>query len=106
MKTLQTIVRDQSKKFDAGKPMMELIPTSAYYAISNALTYGASIHGPNTWQTISIDRWIGALLRHLCLYLDDPKGVDAESGLPHTAHLLANACFINHLATQGDRNES
>ena len=35
-----------------------------------------------------------ALYRHWLNYLDDPKGVDEESGLPHLWHLACNAAFL------------
>lgn len=92
--------RDQSMKADAGKPMLELIPQSLYRDLGAVLTFGANKYGPNTWQDVDIDRYIGALLRHLYAYREDPYGVDTDSGLPHTAHLLANACFINDIATR------
>lgn len=92
--------RDQSMKADAGKPMLELIPQSLYRDLGAVLTFGANKYGPNTWQDVDVERYIGALLRHLYAYREDPYGVDADSGLPHTAHLLANACFINDIATR------
>lgn len=88
-------VRDQTQKADGGKPMMELIPTSVYRSLGKVLTHGAEKYGPNTWQNVEVERYVGALLRHLCAFLDDPNGVDADSGLAHTEHLLANAAFIN-----------
>ena len=87
--------RDQSKKFDNGKLRMELIPTSAYKALGNVLTFGAKKYSPNSWRSVEVERYVGALLRHLCAYLDDPYGVDEESGLHHSEHLLTNAMFIN-----------
>lgn len=92
--------RDQTQKADAGKPMLELIPNSLYRDLGAVLTFGANKYGPNTWQTVDIDRYIGALLRHLTAYRENPLGFDKDSGLPHTAHLLANACFINDIATR------
>lgn len=92
--------RDQTAKADAGKLMLELIPQSLYRDLGAVLTHGANKYGVNTWQDVDIDRYIGALLRHLYAYREDPFGVDADSGLPHTAHLLANACFINDIATR------
>lgn len=74
---------------------MELIPTSAYKALGNVLTFGAKKYSPNSWQNVEVERYVGALLRHLCAYLEDPYGVDEESGLHHSEHLLTNAMFIN-----------
>lgn len=88
--------RDQSVKHDGGKRRLELIPTTAYEALGDVLTYGAKLYGDNTWNRVDRERYVGALLRHLCLYLDDPLGVDKESGLPHIDHVFTNAMFLTH----------
>ena len=90
--------RDQIAKADAGKPMMELIPASAYNSLGAVLTYGAQKYAPNSWQRVDRERYIGALIRHLVAYLDDPNGVDEESGLRHSQHLLCNAMFLDYFA--------
>ena len=87
--------RDQNIKADAGKPRMELIPTSTFVSLGRVLTYGAEKYGPRSWPFVETERYVGALLRHLCAYIEDPTGRDAESGLLHSEHLLANAAFIN-----------
>jgi len=87
--------RNQSLKADGNKPMLELIPTSAYKSLGRVLTFGAKKYAPNTWRKVETIRYVGALLRHLCAYIDDPYGVDEESGLYHSEHLLTNAMFIN-----------
>ena len=88
--------RDQRVKTDAGKRRLELIPTSLYESLGDVLTSGAEKYGDWTWTRVSADRYVGALLRHLCRYMDDPDGLDDESGLPHIAHVLCNAMFLNH----------
>ena len=88
--------RDQRVKTDAGKPRLELIPTSLYESLGKVLTSGAEKYGEWTWTRVSADRYVGALLRHLCRYMDDPEGLDEDSGLPHIAHVLCNAMFLNH----------
>lgn len=93
--------RDQSKKFDGGKLRMELIPTSAYIGLGRVLTYGANTYSPNSWQGVEYERYIGALIRHLVSFIDDPTGRDEESGLLHTEHLLANAVFLNDAVAAG-----
>lgn len=93
--------RDQTIKADGSKPRMELIPTSALYSLGRVLTHGAEKYSPNSWQNVEVERYVGALLRHLCAFLDDPTGVDADSGLKHTEHLLANAVFINDAVVNG-----
>ena len=87
--------RDQTKKADGNKIRMELIPTSALTSMGRVLTHGAEKYGDNTWQGVEYERYIGALLRHICAFIDDPTGVDQDSGLKHTEHILANAMFLN-----------
>lgn len=89
------ITADQNIKADADKLRMELIPTSALKSLARVLTFGAKKYKANSWQQVEISRYVGALLRHLVAYLDDPYGVDSESGLAHSEHLLCNAAFIN-----------
>lgn len=93
--------RDQSRKFDGDKIRMELIPTTAYIGLGRVLTHGAKKYGVGTWPQVETERYVGALLRHLCAFLDDPTGRDADSGLLHTEHLLANAAFINDAVVKG-----
>lgn len=83
-------------KADAGKPPWQLLPLDAVELIVRVVGYGATKYGPNNWRTSSgddVDRWIGAMLRHLkacqCGERNDP-----ESGLPHLAHLACNAVFL------------
>ena len=93
--------RDQTIKADGGKLRMELIPTSALYGLGRVLTHGAIKYSPNSWQQVEYERYIGALIRHLVAFIDDPTGVDADSGLLHTEHLLANAVFLNDAVVKG-----
>ena len=50
--------------------------------------------GPDNWKQVEPEWYRDALFRHLLAYLDDPEGVDAESGLPHLWHLACNAAFL------------
>ena len=90
-----TSERDQNIKADADKLRMELIPTSVLKSLARVLTFGAKKYKANSWQQVEVSRYVGALLRHLVAYLDDPYGIDSESGLAHSEHLLCNAAFIN-----------
>lgn len=90
--------RNQEHKADGGKPMMELIPTSAIKSLAAVLTYGAKKYEPNSWQRVERERYVGAILRHLTAYIDNPIGKDEESGLMHIEHVLCNAAFLNDMA--------
>lgn len=80
---------------------MELIPTSAYVGVGKVLTHGAEKYGANTWQDVEYERYIGALIRHLIAFIEDPLGVDNDSGLLHSEHLLTNAVFLNDAVVAG-----
>ena len=80
---------------------MELIPTSALIGLGRVLTHGAIKYSPNSWQNVEYERYIGALIRHLVAFMDDPSGRDSDSGLYHTEHLLANAVFLNDAVMHG-----
>ena len=92
--------RNQSIKSDAGKLMLELIPPETYISLGRVLTYGAEKYSPNSWQDVEEERYVGALLRHLTAYMQDPTGCDEESGLLHIEHVLCNAMFLNWIVKQ------
>lgn len=97
---------NQSRKFDKDKLRLELIPTTCIKSLGNVLTHGAAKYGANTWRQVEYERYIGALLRHLVAFIDDPTGVDADSGLLHSEHLLANAMFLNDYAVNEANKEA
>lgn len=87
----------QSAKADAGKPRLTLVPRKIIWAIAAIRMYGNSKYpdgGPDNWKRVEPQRYRDAAFRHFLAYLDDPKGVDAESGLPHLWHLACNIAFL------------
>lgn len=86
---------DQSAKSDAGKPKLTLVPQQIIYDIAKVREYGNEKYGdPENWRTVEPERYRDAAFRHLLAYLDDPYGVDSESGLPHLWHLACNVAFL------------
>lgn len=88
---------DQTAKADEGKLQLTLVPTGIIRAIARIRMYGNAKYpegGPDNWRQVEPERYRDALYRHLLAYLDDPEGVDAESGLPHLWHLACNAAFL------------
>lgn len=84
-------------KSDDGKPVLTLVPRGIIWAISYPRMYGLKKYpetGEHGWKNLDIDRIRNAAYRHFMLYLDDPEGVDAESGLPHLWHLACNVAFL------------
>lgn len=89
----------QSAKADARKLRPTLVPTSLIRAVATIREYGCyKYHDPENWRKVDPQRYRDALYRHLLAYLDDPEGVDEESGLPHLWHLACNAAFLIEMA--------
>ena len=86
---------DQTAKADAGKPQLTLVPRQILYDIARIREYGNNKYGdPDNWKIVEPQRYRDAAFRHLCAYLDDPDGVDEESGLKHLWHLACNVAFL------------
>jgi len=85
-------------KADAGKAQLTLVPRRIIWDIAQVRMYGVNVKHPETgrdgWKTISKERIQDAMYRHMLRYLDDPDGVDEESGLPHLWHLAVNVAFL------------
>lgn len=93
-------MNDQSVKADAGKLQLTLVPTQIIRDIAEVRMYGnAKYHDPENWRFVEPQRYKDALFRHLLAYLDDPNGVDEESGIPHLKHLACNVAFLCEMAT-------
>ena len=91
-------------KHDTGKPRPTLVPTSLLRAVTAVREYGtAKYHDPENWRTVETQRYKDAMYRHMLDYLDDPQGVDAESGLPHLWHLACNVAFLIEMDAEKER---
>lgn len=92
---INTNTSDQTAKADAGKLQLTLVPTQIIKDIAEVRMYGNRKYGdPDNWKQVGIERYKDALMRHLIAYLEDPQGVDEESGIPHYKHLACNMAFI------------
>lgn len=88
-------VPDQSVKSDAGKLRLTLVPRQIIYDIGEVREYGVKKYkDPENWKRVAIERYRDAAFRHFMAYLDNPKGVDSESGIEHYKHLCCNLAFI------------
>lgn len=82
-------------KYDDNKPRLDLVPPELIEAVGIVRTYGVSKYGDSeSWKQVEPYRYRAALMRHICLYLEEPDGVDAESGLPHLWHIACNVAFL------------
>lgn len=88
---------DQTAKADAGKLQLTLVPREIIREIAKVRMYGNAKYpegGPDNWRRVSAQRYRDAMFRHMLAYLDDPKGVDPESGLLHLSHIACNVAFL------------
>lgn len=98
-------VNNQEIKADKGKPQCRLVPSEIIRNIAVIREYGSQKYkDKESWKSVSIERYQDAMYRHLLAYIDNPKGVDEESGLPHLWHLACNVAFLCELQ-KGDFNK-
>ena len=91
-------MNDQNAKADAGKLQLTLVPRQIIREIAKVRMFGtAKYKDPDNWKKVEIERYRNAAFRHFFAYLDDPDGVDEESGLPHLSHLACNIAFLCEL---------
>lgn len=96
-------MNNQEIKADAGKPQLTLVPRQIIFDIAEVRRYGLQKYGKSeSWKQVEIERYRDATFRHFMAYLDNPQGVDEESGLPHLSHLACNVAFLCEL----ERNET
>ena len=82
-------------KFDQGKPTLTLVPMQILFDVARIREYGVKKYkDPENWKRVEIERYKNALFRHWIAYLNDPHGVDEESGLPHLWHAACNMAFL------------
>lgn len=85
-------------KHDEGKLQLSLVPVQIIRDVAEVRMFGnAKYHDPDNWRTVEKQRYVDALLRHLLAYLEDPDGVDEESGIEHYKHAACNMAFICEL---------
>lgn len=88
-------MNDQEAKKDAGKLQLTLVPRQIIRDIARVRMYGNQKYGdPDNWKKVEPERYRDAAFRHFLSYLDDPQGVDEESGLSHLSHLACNIAFL------------
>lgn len=86
---------DQLIKADEGKPRLSLVPRQIIRDIAAVREYGNKKYGDSeSWRRVELERYRDAAFRHFLSYLDDPNGVDQESGLRYLQHLACNIAFL------------
>ena len=88
----------EEAKFDKGKKRLTLVPTRIIEDIADVREFGVKKYkDPDNWKRVEPERYRDALFRHLLLYLNDPYGIDDESGLKHLSHIACNVAFLCEL---------
>lgn len=88
---------NQDPKADKGKLRLTLVPLQIIREIAKVRMFGVAKYpktGVEGWKSIEIERIRDAAFRHFIAYLEDPAGLDEESGLPHLSHLACNISFL------------
>lgn len=99
-------MNNQDIKADAGKPQLTLVPTQILYDIAWVREYGVKKYGKSeSWKEVEIERYRDATFRHFLAYLDNPQGIDEESGLPHLWHLACNVAFLCEMEKERKKSE-
>lgn len=91
--------KEEAKEY-TGKINYCLVPRRLLTAVARIREYGNRKYasgGPDNWKKVEPERWREAAFRHFLAYLDDPLGMDEESGLPHLWHLACNIAFLCEL---------
>lgn len=97
----------QESKDDAGKLQLSLVPSELIRAVARVRMFGTKKYGdPENWREVEPQRFRNAMFRHMLAYMDDPHGVDNESGLPHLEHLACNAAFLLQMEADDDSEKS
>ena len=93
-------MNNQAIKADNGKPQLTLVPRQILFDIAYIRMYGNKKYpegGKDNWKHVEVERYRDAMMRHMMAYLDDPDGIDEESGYPHLWHLACNVAFLCEL---------
>jgi len=100
------------QRFDTDKIRWSLLPRSVMRDIVKVLEYGAKKYSPNNWKKAGnpedLERCWNSFDRHRDALQLEGQYYDAETNLPHTAHMLCNLMFIHYLQEekQNDHNET
>ena len=84
------------------KPSISFTPSRSILEMGRAMEHGAGKYGAFNWRTdrISATVYLNATFRHLVELLEGVD-TDADSGLPHAAHIMACMAILLDGQQQG-----
>lgn len=89
---------DQKLKQDAGKLRFELLDPRWERGLAEVMTFGAKKgYGRDSWKQVEMDRYIGALKRHISSFLLGDKYAD-DSKIHHMIHAAWNCLAISSIS--------
>lgn len=78
-----------------GKLELSYVPSQIIRDIAEVRMYeNDKYKEPDSWKVVPTKQWIDALYHHMLEFVDNPNGVDSESGIPHYKHMACNLAFI------------
>lgn len=87
-------MQTSASHFDADKPRVDLIPAHALMEVGAVFAYGSKKYGDFNWRKgMAWLKLYGSALRHMFKWAAGEE-MDDESGLPHTAHAVANILML------------
>ena len=92
------------KKYDAGKPLLALLPIVALEEVGKVMTFGATKYAAYNWLGgLAYTRLLSAALRHIFAYLRG-EDKDSESGLSHLAHAVCCLLMVLEFVVRGRKD--
>ena len=89
---------NQEDKKDNGKLPLTQVPSEIIYNVAAVRQFGMKKYSKEpTWRNVEVERYRDALYRHWLAYVEDPYGLDEESGLPHLYHVAWNCATLCEL---------
>lgn len=86
---------DSPSKEWTGELELSYVPSQIIRDIAEVRMYeNEKYEDPDSWKFAPTKQWIDALYRHMLEFVDNPNGVDSESGIPHYKHMACNLAFI------------
>ena len=82
-------------KHDTGKLPISTVPPQIVRDIAAIRAYGLAKYAQaEDWRRVGPERFFEAFLRHVLAMMENPTGVDPESGHPHYKHAACNLAFL------------
>lgn len=100
-------IDEPAKRYDAGKPRIDLIPPEFIEALGQHYAVGAAKYSERNWEKgMSWSRCYASAMRHLLAFWGGEE-IDAETGTPHVVSAAWNLAALHwyglHRAGTDDR---